>query len=93
MNEQIALSIVLCVVGLLAHVSSKWADYRQAHEKVALRTYLFHVAPARTALSVFSAIATIGVLYSMGWLNPGAGAMTGWFANSALDNLNSRLGK
>jgi hypothetical protein len=91
MNDQIVLSMILCVLGLLAHIASKWADYRKESAKVRLMTYLVDVAPARTALSVFSALAALGVLYGMEWLNPAAGALVGWTANSALDNINSKV--
>ena len=91
MNDQVLLSCALCIGGLAGHIVAKWAEHREADPECGIIEYLSRVAPAKTVLAILGAITVLGALFGMDWLNPGAGLMTGWGANSAVDNFNKRL--
>lgn len=91
MNDQVILSCLLCLGGLLGHVMAKWGEHREADPHCTLVNYFHRVAPAKTMLAAISAVTVIGALYGMGWLNPGAGLATGWAANSAIKNFSQRV--
>ncbi len=91
MNDQIILSFVLCAIGWLGHVMTKFVEHRQdADPRCALTYYIRIVAPGQVALSLLMSLGAVLTLYGMGWLNPAAGLTTGLSANSIVDNIKKR---
>ncbi len=81
MDKALFLNLVLCVVGLALHFSTKWMEHRRDVAPIGFKLFVAN-RPAISIVSVLSTIAAFLGTYALDWMNPGMAFACGYVGNS-----------